>query len=129
MPTVQKHPIHIKRAYVPWAPEDGYRILVDRLWPRGLSKERIHLDLWAKDIAPSTAIRLQFGHREERFEAFWHAYQAELSVSPAAPAFVQLVGDTLKQQPVTLVYAARSETINHARVLMDWLHTTLAAPM
>ncbi len=115
------YPIQLKRAYAPPSPEDGFRILVDRLWPRGVSREKLALDLWDKDVTPSTQIRKAFRHEAERFEAFRSAYLMELSGNPAAPPFAALVRDKLKSGPVTLVYAARDETVNHARVLKEWL--------
>ena len=115
------HSLSIKRAYEAPAKEDGFRILVDRLWPRGIKKEALALDLWAKEITPSPEIRKAFGHLAERFEAFRSAYLQELAGNPEAPAFARMVEDTLKKEPVTLVYAAKSPEINHARVLVEWL--------
>src|SRR5580698_11419543 len=109
--------IQIKRAYEPPSPKDGKRILVDRLWPRGLSKARAALDLWNKDIAPTTSLRKWFDHRPDRFAEFKRRYRDELKSNPA-------VSDVLKQigrSKATLVYAAHDTEVNHAVVLADFL--------
>jgi len=76
-------PVSVKRVYDPPAPEDGVRVLVDRLWPRGLSREKAAIDEWMKDIAPSPELRVWFGHRPERFAEFVAAYERELAEDPA----------------------------------------------
>lgn len=76
-------PVSVKRVYDPPAPEDGVRVLVDRLWPRGLSREKAAIDEWMKDIAPSPELRVWFGHRPERFAEFAAAYERELAEDPA----------------------------------------------
>lgn len=101
----------IKRAYDRPAPEDGTRILVDRLWPRGLAKAKAALDGWDKDVAPSPALRKWFGHKPERFQEFARRYRAELRHNPAVAELKALKGK------VTLVYGARDPAINHAVVL------------
>ncbi len=103
--------IAIKRAYDPPSPQDGTRILVDRLWPRGLSKAKAALDGWNKDVAPSTALRKWFDHRPERFAEFARRYRAELKNNPAVAELRALKGK------VTLIYGARDPAINHAVVL------------
>jgi uncharacterized protein YeaO (DUF488 family) len=103
--------VAVKRAYEPPAPADGTRILVDRLWPRGLSKAKAALDSWNKDVAPSTALRKWFDHRPERFAEFTKRYRAELKGDPALAELRALKGK------VTLVYGARDPAINHAVVL------------
>ena len=103
--------VAIKRAYDRPSSDDGTRILVDRLWPRGLSKRKAALDGWAKDVAPSTGLRKWFGHRAERFKKFSKRYRAELKNNPALADLRALKGK------VTLVYAAHDPQINHARVL------------
>lgn len=113
-----KFPIQIKRIYDPLAEGDGYRILVDRLWPRGVKKEDAHLDEWDKEVAPSTALRKEFNHQADRFSAFEQAYQAELAQKTAA---LQHILEINQKHPVTLLYAARSRTINHAIVLQSVL--------
>ncbi len=113
--------LKIKRAYEPADEADGFRILVDRLWPRGVRKEVLQADLWEKEITPSPAIRKAFDHQEDRFSEFKAAYREELDHNQAAAAFVALIHEKLQTEPVTLIYAARSETINHAVILRDWL--------
>jgi uncharacterized protein YeaO (DUF488 family) len=103
--------VAIKRAYEPPSPQDGTRILVDRLWPRGLAKAQAALDGWNKDVAPSTALRQWFGHKPERFQEFAKRYRAELKGNPALDALRALKGK------VTLVYGARDPKINHATLL------------
>jgi uncharacterized protein YeaO (DUF488 family) len=103
--------VAIKRAYEPPAEKDGTRILVDRLWPRGLSKAKAALDDWAKEVAPSPSLRKWFGHREERFPEFTRRYRAELKGNPALDAL------RARKGKVTLIYGARDPKINHAVVL------------
>ena len=103
----------------------GYRILVDRLWPRGLRKEALRLDDWAKEIAPSKELRQWFGHAEERFDAFEKAYRTELSGNPAAEDYVTVIREQLRAQDVVLLYAAKKPDCNHAIILRDWLKEQL----
>ena len=121
------HALLIKRAYAPAEAGDGLRVLVDRLWPRGKSKDVLKLDLWAREVAPSVGLRKAFGHMEEHFERFRSAYLLELAENPAAPEFAGVVAKTLQDKPVTLVYAAKNEAINHALVLKGWLEGQMAA--
>ena len=114
------HAIAIKRAYAAPDENDGYRILVDRLWPRGLKKETAHLDLWLKDIAPSPALRTWFNHDPARFAEFERRYTAELKANTAA---IAQIGRIVAQTPVTLVYAAKDEAHNHAKVLKAFLQS------
>ena len=108
--------IVIKRIYEEPSPDDGYRVLVDRLWPRGVSKDKAHLDEWAKDLAPSTEARRDFGHKPENFESFKQRYLNELdSNSEVAGA------QKLQSSRVTLLYGAKSPTCNHAVILRDYL--------
>jgi uncharacterized protein YeaO (DUF488 family) len=116
----RRRAIAIKRAYAAPSDEDGYRILVDRLWPRGLSKDKARLDLWLKDIAPSPALRIWFGHAPVRFVEFTHRYLAELNSNVGAVAEIEKI---LGQTSVTLVYAAKDETHNHAIVLRAFLES------
>lgn len=109
--------IAIKRVYDPPAAGDGYRVLVDRLWPRGLTKAAADLDLWAKDLAPSPDLRREFNHQPERFAEFRHHYLGELSKNPAVAAFRA----ELKRPTVTLLYGAHDRANNHAVVLADFL--------
>jgi uncharacterized protein YeaO (DUF488 family) len=112
----------VKRIYDDPSPDDGYRALVDRLWPRGVSKEHAELDEWAKDLAPSTELRTWFGHESSRFDQFAQRYRDELDVNPVVKRFAALGADN---DTVTLLFAARDPQVNHAVVLRDYL---LAAP-
>lgn len=110
--------LQIKRVYEAPSVTDGYRILVDRLWPRGISKERAVVDVWLKDVAPSPELRVWFGHDPEKFTQFRQRYSAELRQNPAAKELDML----LKQHPdATLLYGAKDKAINHAVVLRDFL--------
>ncbi len=113
--------IKIKRVYEEVEAADGYRILVDRLWPRGIKKEELKFDYWAKEITPSTEIRKAFNHQEERFKEFMEKYIEELNQNEVADAFVDKVEDTLAEENVTLLYAAKDTRVNHVNVLKDWL--------
>ena len=113
--------IQIKRVYAPATPDDGTRVLVDRLWPRGLTHERAHLDHWLKEIAPSPELRRWFAHDPAMFDEFRRRYLAELGASsPAQTALTQL-RELAAQGPVTLLFAAHDETHNEAVVLRDLL--------
>lgn len=114
--------IHIKRVYDPPDKADGIRILVDRLWPRGLSKEKAKLTLWLKEIAPSSALRQWFGHDPAHFKEFGLQYRAELTQNGEA---VKQVMDLLKQNHVTLLYAAHDPACNHALVLAGFIQDQL----
>jgi uncharacterized protein YeaO (DUF488 family) len=109
--------IRIKRVYDPPKPSDGFRVLVDRLWPRGLTKEKAALDMWAKDVAPSPELRKEFNHKPEKFAEFKKLYRFELSKNPALVAFRR----ELIRPKVTLLFAAHDPVINHAFVLADYL--------
>lgn len=115
---IRANNVKVKRAYEPPAHDDGTRILVDRLWPRGVKKENAALDQWAKDLAPSTALRKWFGHDPARWEEFRVRYAEE----------VRQHGEQLRQlrelartQPITLVYSAHDEAHNDAVALRDFL--------
>jgi uncharacterized protein YeaO (DUF488 family) len=107
----------IKRVYDPATPSDGIRVLVDRLWPRGVSKAKAHLDYWMKDVAPSPPLRLWFDHRPERFAEFGKRYKKELVGNPAL-AELRKLG---RGKVVTLLYGARDPDVNHATVLQSVL--------
>lgn len=113
--------IQIKRIYEPPAPTDGRRILVDRLWPRGVSKQRAALDAWDQDIAPSPALRQWFGHDPAHMQAFAARYRQELDADPAKQLAVQKLLALAREGPVTLLYAAHDPQVNHARVLQAYL--------
>ena len=110
--------VRLKRAYEPAAPEDGVRVLVDRLWPRGLRKSDAAIDRWMKDIAPSTQLRQWFGHDPERWPEFRRSYTMELQQQAAA---VDELRELAKGGRVTLVFAAHDEAHNDAVVLRDVL--------
>lgn len=110
----------IKRIYEPTDAADGKRVLVDRVWPRGLSKEQAALDSWMKDIAPSAALRTWFGHVPERFEEFRRKYEEELG-RPQALALLEQLRQWSVEGQVTLLYGAKDEQHNQAVVLQQWL--------
>ncbi|MDQ1594237.1 MAG: hypothetical protein QOH40_793 [Arthrobacter pascens] len=110
----------IKRIYDEPADDDGCRVLVDRLWPRGVSKERAGLELWLKEIAPSPPLRQEFGHMKERFDDFREQYEAELEQNPAVGQLLELAA---REGKVTLLYGAKDPDVNHARVLLEFLQS------
>jgi uncharacterized protein YeaO (DUF488 family) len=105
-----------KRAYEPYAPSDGYRVLIDRLWPRGVSKADAHLDAWAKDVAPSRELREWYGHDPAKWAEFRARYQKELR-APAARAVLDDLVERGRRGRVTLVYASRAAEISDVAVL------------
>jgi uncharacterized protein YeaO (DUF488 family) len=107
----------IKRIYDPPAAADGARVLVDRLWPRGLKKADAHITSWMKDIAPSPSLRQWFGHEPDKFAEFKRRYTTELRKNPALSNLRKLG----KDQTVTLLYGARDPEVNHAVVLLSLL--------
>lgn len=110
--------ILIKRVYDRPASTDGYRVLVDRLWPRGVSKSQAKLDLWLKDVAPSPGLRQWFNHEPAKFEQFSARYKAELATNPAMAKLTEII----KRNPtVTLLYGAKDEEHNQAAVLKNYL--------
>ena len=117
--------ILLKRAYDPAGARDGYRVLVERLWPRGVRKTDLHLDAWLKDIAPSAELRRWFGHDPARWSEFAARYRRELCKHPAAEALAELVRRAAIRT-VTLVYGARDETHNGAVVLRGEVERALA---
>lgn len=108
----------VKRIYEPAEPNDGYRVLVDRLWPRGVSKERAALDEWAKDIAPSTNLRKWFNHDPTKIADFTKRYINEVKENPAVPSSI---ANWRKHERVTLLYGARDQKDNEAVVLQNYL--------
>ena len=109
--------LRIKRVYEAPAAEDGMRILVDRLWPRGLSKDKAKVDLWLKDIAPSTELRTWFGHDSAKWAEFQARYEAELAAHPATVADLR---QHIAAGPVTLLYGAKDKAHNDALVLREY---------
>jgi uncharacterized protein YeaO (DUF488 family) len=110
--------IRIKRTYAPPAHGDGRRILVERLWPRGIGKEALHADGWMKEVAPSTELRKWFGHEEERWEEFRQRYRQELNAKRGAWAPIL---EASKHGTVTLLYSAHDPAHNSAVVLREYL--------
>jgi uncharacterized protein YeaO (DUF488 family) len=110
--------IRLKRAYERPSPTDGKRILIDRLWPRGVKKADAAIDEWVKELAPSTALRQWFGHDHARWERFRERYAAELLEQSTKLAQLR---DLVRKTPITLVFAARDEEHNDAVVLRDVL--------
>lgn len=110
--------VSIKRVYEIPKPTDGKRVLVDRLWPRGITKEKAKIDLWLKDVAPSDALRKWFGHDPDKWQEFQRRYRAELKGNPALAELKALA----RQGRVTLVYAAKDEKHNNAVVLRSILN-------
>ena len=118
--TKRSFTVALKRVYDEPEPGDGTRVLVDRLWPRGLSKERAHIDLWLKEIAPSRELRTWFGHDPEKFAEFRRRYETELASGPGQEALATL-RELAKQGPLTLVFAAHDTEHTNAVVLRDLL--------
>ncbi|WP_349899802.1 DUF488 domain-containing protein [Parafrigoribacterium soli] len=110
--------VKIKRVYEKSAAKDGYRVLVDRVWPRGIAKAAAAVDEWLKEVGPSTELRTWFGHEPSRFEGFAEKYRAELDANPAADQLRAIVSE---HPTVTLVYSAKDEEHNQAVVLAEYL--------
>jgi len=108
----------VKRVYDEPSKEDGFRVLVDRLWPRGLSKERASLDLWLKDVAPSAELRRWFGHDPDRWDEFRRRYAVELKEQKDA---IKLLREKGRAGTVTLLFSARDEQHNNAVALREYL--------
>ncbi len=116
--------VRLKRAYEPAEPQDGRRILVERLWPRGLRKEQAHFDDWLKDIAPSDSLRKWFHHDPDRWSEFEHRYARELE-SDAAHAAIDDLVQQAASETVTLIYSAHDEQHNNAIVLKRMIERRL----
>jgi len=114
------HAFALKRVYEPPDPKDGARVLVDRLWPRGLKKEEAAIDLWVKDLAPSNELRKWFGHEPERWPEFQKRYRKELE-APEAREQIDALRTLAHKTHVTLLFAAHDETMNNAVVLGEVL--------
>ena len=114
--------LHIKRIYDDAADGDGCRVLVDRLWPRGVTKERAQMDAWLKEIAPSPALRTWWKHDPERQDEFAIRYRAELDGNPATmKAVIELRELAAQGGPTTLLYGAKDPEVNHAKILAQYL--------
>jgi uncharacterized protein YeaO (DUF488 family) len=118
----RKLEVKVRRAYDEPSPDDGYRVLVDRVWPRGLRKEAAHLDEWCKQVAPSTELRKWYGHDPDRFQEFARRYQRELEQPEAAEALARL-RTLAKKRTETLVTATKAVEISQARVLADLIRS------
>lgn len=116
--------VHLKRAYEPAAPADGHRVLVERLWPRGLRKEAAHFDEWRKDVAPSDALRKWFHHDPSRWTEFEQRYVRELGSEAARAAMADLVGRAASH-PLTLIFSSHDERHNNAVVLQRLIERRL----
>lgn len=117
--------IRIKRPYEAAAPDDGYRMLVDRLWPRGIKKENLSMGEWAKCFAPSTEARKAFGHKPENFETFRQQYLAELDSSDEAKAEAAKLKE-LAPETITLLVGAKDPALSQGPILKEWLEQQLA---
>lgn len=117
--------LRIKRIYETIEEQDGYRVLTDRLWPRGIAKAKAAIDLWEKTIAPSTELREWFGHIPERFPEFTERYLQELEDNSDATKFVELCQKQLEKSNVTLLYGAKDEVHNQAVVLQNFINQHL----
>ena len=115
---IPAHHVKLKRAYEPPADEDGHRILVDRLWPRGVKKADAAIHEWAKELSPSPGLRKWFGHDPSRWEEFQRRYRAEVA---AHPEEIEHLRALARAGPITLVFAARDETRNSAVLLREML--------
>jgi len=116
--------IKLKRVYDDYSENDGFRVLIDKLWPRGMKKEHLHYDLWAKDITPSSDLRKWF-HEDikDRWSEFSRMYQKELELSDAVKKFTDIIKS---KDTVTLLYASREPIYNHAEILKTYLDKVLA---
>ena len=112
--------MRLKRAYAPSKKDDGFRVLVDRLWPRGVSKSSARIDLWLKEIAPSAALRKWFGHDPLKWDAFRARYFRELQKNPKA---VAQLNEIIRNGPVTLLFAAKDQEHNNAVALKEYLES------
>lgn len=117
--------LRIKRVYEAIEEQDGYRVLTDRLWPRGIAKAKAAIDLWEKTVAPSTELREWFGHIPERFPEFTERYLQELEDNSDATKFVELCQKQLEKSNVTLLYGAKDEVHNQAVVLQNFINQHL----
>lgn len=117
--------IRLKRAYEPATADDGCRILVDRLWPRGVAKAKAHIDHWLREIAPSTELRKWFGHDPAKWARFRTRYFRELDDQPDAVARLR---EFARAGPVTLIYGARDQEHNDAVALKEYLETHRKGP-
>ena len=118
--------VALKRVYEAPSASDGTRVLVERLWPRGLSKERAHVDVWLKEVAPSAELRKWYSHDPAKLDEFRRRYEAELAVEPAHAALLEL-RELAARGHVTLVFATHDAELSNAAVLRDLLRDTPSA--
>lgn len=116
--------VRLQRAYDEPTPDDGYRVLVDRVWPRGRTKEHLHLDEWARDLGPSTQLRKWFGHDPARWAEFQVRYHAELA-DPGRSRTLDQLAERSRMAPLTLVFGAHDPEHNQARVIADEIERRL----
>jgi len=114
--------IKLKRAYEPASRDDGHRFLVERLWPRGVAKASLHLDLWLKDVAPSTELRQWFSHDSKKWDEFQRRYRAELDRDPEV---CKPILEAARRGTVTLIYSSHDSEHNNAVALRDYIATKL----
>lgn len=119
--------LKIKRAYEKKEASDGQRILIDRLWPRGVSKDEAGIDVWRKELAPSTALRQWFAHDPEKWEEFKKRYRAELNTPESKRLLAEIAGDA-RRRDVTLVYSAKDTEHSDVRVLEELLARLMGSP-
>ncbi|MGJ4849202.1 DUF488 domain-containing protein [Bacillota bacterium Meth-B3] len=119
--------LQIKRIYDDFQEGDGTRLLVDRLWPRGISRDKAHLDGWVKELAPSPRLRIWFGHRAENFEQFAMLYRAELDANAEAQAAARRIMRRSNENMVTLLYGAKDPQVNHAIILKEYLESKVTS--
>lgn len=119
--------VQIKRAYEKPEPGDGYRVLVDGLWPRGQSKAKLKIDEWMRDLAPSASLRKWYGHEPEKWEEFRKRYRQELSKSPRKELLEQLIG-LARNRKLTMVFGAQAAGISNAAVLQEIIRGRLERP-
>lgn len=119
--------IEIKRIYEPADDGDGWRVLIDRLWPRGVSQQNAQIDAWLKDIAPSSSLRLWFAHKTENFEHFSELYRNELDIEPLKQPVVKQLLEMEHSGKVTLLYGAKNTMVNQAVVLKQYLEERMKA--
>ena len=116
--SVRRRPVRLKRVYEHPSAADGMRVLVDRLWPRGLTKHDVSADLWLRDAAPSSGLRRWYGHDAKRWRPFSRKYRVELARQPGV---LEILDDLRRRAPVTLIFGARDEAHSHAVVLREML--------
>jgi len=115
-------PIRAKRVYEPYSPDDGTRVLVERLWPRGMTRERLHADTWLREIAPTTALRIWYAHDPAKWPEFVTRYSAQLDTQPDV---VESLLQIARRGPLSLLYASRDTDHSSALILLDYLKERL----